>query len=62
MNGDLSVKEPVSEAVSEVHRAGVGGVRMLSLTEGTGVGGCEACVGCAPWSAPWFALASSGKL
>ena len=31
---------------------------MLSLTEGTGVGGCEACVGCAPW----FALASSGKL
>ena len=35
---------------------------MLSRTEGTGVGGCEACVGCAPWSAPWFALASSGKL
>jgi hypothetical protein len=60
VNGDLSVKEPVSEAVSEVRRAGVGGVLvwMLSQTEGTGVGGCEACVGCAPESAPWFALAS----
>ena len=34
---------------------------MLSLTEGTGVGGCGACVGCAP-VAPWSALASSGKL
>jgi hypothetical protein len=45
-------------------RAGIGGVTVwvLSLTEGTGVGGCGACVGCAPWSAPWFALASSGKL
>ncbi len=52
----------MSEAVIEVRLAGVGGVRMLSLTEGTGVGGCEACVGCAPWSAPWFALALSGKL
>ena len=34
---------------------------MLSLTEGTGVGGCGACVGCAP-VAPWSALASLGKL
>jgi hypothetical protein len=30
---------------------------MLSLTEGTGVGGCGACVACAPWS-----VALSGKL
>jgi hypothetical protein len=64
VNGDLSVKEPVSEAVNEVRLAGVGGVLvwMLSRTEGTGVGGCEACVGCAHWSSPWFALASAGKL
>ncbi len=34
---------------------------MLSLTEGTGVGGCGACVGCAP-VALWSVLASSGKL
>ncbi len=34
---------------------------MLSLTEGTGVGGCGACVGCAR-VAPWSALASLGKL
>ncbi len=34
---------------------------MLSLTEGTGVGGCGACVSCAP-VAPWSALALSGKL
>jgi hypothetical protein len=64
VKGDLSVYEPVSEAVNEVRLAGVGGVLvwMLSLTEGTGVGGCGACVGCAPWSAPWLALASWGKL
>ena len=50
----------VSEAVIEVRRAGIGGVTvwMLSRTKGVGVGGCGACVGCAPWSA----LASSGKL
>jgi hypothetical protein len=58
VKGDLSVYEPVSEAVIEVRLAGIGGV--LSLTEGTGVGGCEACVGCAP-VAPWSALASPGK-
>ncbi len=57
MNGDLRVKEPVSEAVIEVRHAGVGGVRMLSRTEGTGVGGCGACVACAPWS-----VALPGKL
>ncbi len=34
---------------------------MLSLTEGTGVGGCGACVGCAP-VAPWSVFASLGKL
>jgi hypothetical protein len=64
VKGDLSVYEPVSEAVNEVRLAGVGGVLvwMLSLTEGTGVGGCEACVGCTPESAPWLALASWGKL
>ncbi len=63
VNGDLSVKEPVSEAVIEVRHAGIGGVTVwtLSLTEGTGVSGCGACVGCA-LAAPWSALASSGKL
>ena len=42
-------------------RAGIGGVTvwMLSRTEGVGVGGCGACVGCAP--VPWSVLASPGK-
>ncbi len=56
MNGDWSSKEPVAEVI-DVLRAGVGGVRMLSRTEGTGVGGCGACVACAPWS-----VALPGKL
>jgi hypothetical protein len=63
VNGDLSVYEPDSEAVNKVRRAVIGGVTvwMLSLTEGTGVGGCGGCVGCAP-VAPWSALALFGEL